>query len=161
MRGLLGGILTIPLVAALVVGTSHDAVAQEAGTWALSDGSMEPRRCLRADEYGETTPIPQGCPVLLTGGGILYTRLADSQVAGELRALTEMGKQHRLTVVRLETLIKTTTRAHKDKIASLAKQCDTCATELEKAPTKATLWLSLSTGFAVGVALMATVMVLN
>ncbi len=161
MRDFLVGILIIPLVVALVVGTSNNAVSQEAGAWALSDGSMESRRCLRAKEYGETTPPPQGCAVLLTGGGILYTRIADSEVAGELRACSEAKKQHKVTTVRLEDLLNTTIQAHGINIESLAKQCDACATELEKAPTRATLWLSLSTGFAIGVALMATVMVLN
>ena len=149
------------LAAALVLTATSSVYAQERGEWTLRNGETVSRQCLILEEYGETTPIPQGCKVLLGGGGILYTRMADAQTSADMSRISADLKRCKSGLVDRRELLKRTIKEHEEIVFNLSNQCDRCAQALEKAPSRSSIWIALGTGFAAGVAAVATILVVN
>lgn len=147
---------------ALVLAASlfaSSAVAQETGTWLRADGVYETRVCLSRAEYGETTPLPEGCPALVVGGGILYTRASDLAVAADLTKQKTLLAAQLGVIESLQAKLTDTVAAHQRIAAEMNTDMTKCTKALEAAPSKTSVWLSLAGGVALGAVLVSALAV--
>ena len=128
----------------LMAGPVH---AEPSGTWRLSDGKLQSRPCIPLSEYGDLTPIPGGCKVLIEDGGILYSFEADARVHAKLKKMESLIKPLELGVKRLSESTHSLASTCSEGVTSLESSVRSCITAIESGHNAARWpWFFAGTG---------------